>query len=100
MTLAHSRIPRLTGAVVASLVSCVVIACRDRGPSCETIGVRIDDATVIQIPVRAEYCLWTPDEAACCRSEGTRCDALADAPRLFFSIERPPGCATPSTRRR
>ena len=69
-----------------------LLACSNKKSPCDTTKVRVDESTVIEIPVSAEYCLYAPDTGDCCKREGTNCDALAKPPHVFLGIERPLGC--------
>jgi hypothetical protein len=66
-------------------------ACGSHKSPCDTVKLRIDTSTIVEIPARAEYCVYTPDPTGCCRDEGTDCAALASSSHVF-AIERPPGC--------
>ena len=63
--------------------------------ACETVRVQLDGAKAFYIPTRAEYCLWTPEPAACCAKEGTSCEAFSGSAAPVFDVVRAPGCPEP-----
>lgn len=73
----------------------VLAACSAKKSPCDTVKVHVDRSTVIELPVGAEYCLYTPNTASCCIAEGTHCEQLDNPPHIFQAIERAPGCNAP-----